>query len=68
MIRPAIPRRKYWIGIALTAAFFLALELFRLPVIVCLLVYLTLYVVAPFWTPVKDGERGKPRHNALRHG
>jgi hypothetical protein len=52
----------------LTAAFFLALELFRLPVIVCLLVYLTLYVVAPFWTPVKDGERGKPRHNALRHG
>jgi hypothetical protein len=32
--------------------------LFRLPVIVCLLVYLALYIVAPLWAPVKDGERG----------
>jgi chromate transporter len=58
MIRAAMWRRKYWIGIGLTVAFFLALELFRLPVIVCLLVYLALYMVAPFWAPVKDGERG----------
>jgi chromate transporter len=51
MIRPAAKRRKYWIGIFLTAALFLAMELFHLKVIVCLLVYLALYVIAPFWTP-----------------
>jgi len=54
MLRPAAKQRKYWIGIALTAAFFLAMELFHLPVIVCLLVYLALYIAAPFWTPPKD--------------
>jgi len=52
MIRPAAKRRKYWIGIFLTLAFFLAMEFFHLPVIVCLVVYLTLYIVAPYWTPV----------------
>jgi chromate transporter len=51
MIRPAAKQRKYWIGIVLTAAFFLALELFHLPVIACLLVYLVVYIAAPFWTP-----------------
>jgi chromate transporter len=54
LIKPAAKQRKYWIGIFLTAAFFLALELFHLPVILCLLVYLVLYIVAPFWTPAKD--------------
>jgi chromate transporter len=58
MIRPAAMRRKYWIGIFLTAAFFLAIELFHLPVIVCLLVYLALYIIAPFWTPATDNARG----------
>jgi chromate transport protein ChrA len=57
MLRPAAKRRKYWIGIVLTAAFFLAIEFFRLPVIVCLLVYLLLYVMAPFWTPPSDSVR-----------
>lgn len=57
MIRPAAKRRKYWIGIFLTAAFFLAMELFHLPVILCLLVYLALYMIAPFWTPAKESER-----------
>jgi chromate transporter len=51
MLRPVFRRRKYWIGIFLTVAFFLAMELFRFPVILCLLVYLTLYIAAPFWTP-----------------
>jgi chromate transporter len=54
MLRPAAKRRKYWIGLFLTAAFFLAMEFFHLPVIVCLLVYLVLYVIAPFWTPARD--------------
>jgi chromate transporter len=57
LIRPAAKQRKYWIGIGLTAAFFLAMELLHLPVIVCLLVYLILYIVAPFWTPAKDRVR-----------
>jgi chromate transporter len=57
MIRPAAKRRKYWIGIVLTVAFFLAMELLHLPVIVCLLVYLVLYIIAPFWTPAKDRPR-----------
>jgi chromate transporter len=57
MIRPAAKRRKYWIGIILTVGFFLAMELFHLPVIVCLVVYLVLYVVAPFWTPASDSKR-----------
>jgi chromate transporter len=57
MLRPAAKRRKYWIGIVLTAAFFLAIEFFHLPVIVCLLVYLLLYVMAPFWTPPSDSGR-----------
>ncbi len=60
MIRPAAKRRLYWIGIFLTVAFFLAMELFHLPVIVCLLVYLALYVVAPFWTPATDIAPGTP--------
>jgi chromate transporter len=51
MLRPALKRRKYWIGIGLTAAFFLAMEFFHLPVILCLLVYLALYVIAPYWSP-----------------
>lgn len=54
LIRPAARRRKYWIGIFLTAAFFLAIELFHLKVIYCLLVYLALYVIAPFWTPAEQ--------------
>jgi chromate transporter len=58
MLRPAAKRRKYWIGISLTVAFFLAIELFHLPVIVCLLAYLALYVMAPFWTPAGDTARG----------
>lgn len=57
MMRAAAKRRTYWIGILLTAAFFLAMELFHLKVIVCLPVYLVLYVVAPFWAPAKDSER-----------
>lgn len=58
LIRLATRRRRYWIGIALIA-FFLTMELFRLPVIVCLLVCPALYIVAPFRTPVKDDERGR---------
>jgi chromate transporter len=57
MLRPAAKRRKYWIGIVLTVAFFLAIECFHLPVIVCLLVYLLLYVMAPFWKPPEDSVR-----------
>jgi chromate transporter len=57
MLRPAARRRKYWIGIVLTVAFFLAIEFFHLPVIVCLLVYLLLYVMAPFWKPPEDSVR-----------
>jgi chromate transporter len=57
MLRPAVKRRKYWIGIFLTVAFFLAIDLFHLPVITCLFVYLLLYVISPFWTPVRDNLR-----------
>jgi chromate transporter len=57
MLRPAAKRRKYWIGIVLTVAFFLAIECIHLPVIVCLLVYLLLYVMAPFWKPPEDSVR-----------
>ena len=53
MMRPAAKQRKYWIGIVLTVSFFLAMELFHLPVIVCLLVYLAVYIAAPFWTPAE---------------
>lgn len=53
LIRPAARRRKYWIGISLAAAFFLAIELFHLNVVYCLLVYLALYVIAPFWSPAQ---------------
>jgi chromate transporter len=58
MFRAAAKRRTYWIGIFLTAAFFLAMELFHLKVIICLLVYLALYVIAPFWTPATETKRG----------
>lgn len=51
MIASATRRRKYWIGIFLTAALFVAIEAYHLPVILCLLAYLLLYVIAPFWTP-----------------
>jgi chromate transporter len=51
MLWAAAKRRKYWIGIFLTAAFFVAMELFHLPVVICLLVYLALYISAPYWTP-----------------
>jgi chromate transporter len=57
MIKPAAKRRKYWIGIILTVGFFLAMELFHLPVIICLFAYLVLYVAAPFWTPPSDSRR-----------
>lgn len=53
MLRPAAKQRKYWIGIGLTVAFFLAMALFHWPVILCLLVYLVVYIAAPFWTPAK---------------
>lgn len=59
MIKPAAKRRKYWIGIFLTIGFFLAMELFHLPVIFCLFVYLVLYVLAPFWTPAGDDKRSR---------
>lgn len=65
MIRPAVKRRKYWIGIGLTVAFFLAMELFHLPVIACLLVYLILYLLAPFWTPGGTAERNQPAGDVL---
>jgi chromate transporter len=58
MVKPAVKRRKYWIGIFLTVAFFLAMELLHLPVIVCLLVYLALYLIAPFWTPAAETGHG----------
>jgi chromate transporter len=54
LLRPAARRRKYWIGIFLTAAFFISIELFHLKVIYCLLIYLALYVIAPFWTPAEE--------------
>jgi chromate transporter len=57
LIRPAARRRKYWIGIVLTVGFFLAIELFRFKVVYCLLAYLALYVVAPFWTPAQQTAR-----------
>jgi hypothetical protein len=57
MIRPAAKRRKYWIGIFLTVAFFLAMVLFHLPVIICLLCYLVLYIAAPFWSPAVEPVR-----------
>jgi chromate transporter len=57
LIRPAAKRRKYWIGICLTVAFFLAIEVFHLKVVYCLLVYLVLYIVAPFWTPAQPAAR-----------
>ena len=56
MIRPAAKRRAYWIGICLTVAFFLAMETFRYPVVLSLLVYLALYIIAPFWTPAPEAE------------
>lgn len=69
MIRPAMKRRKYWIGIGLTVAFFLAMEMFHLPVVPCLFAFLVLYIAAPFWTPVPqgvaadDGRSNKPIHH-----
>ena len=54
MIVPAARRRKYWIGIGLTVAFFLAMEMFHEPVIATLLIYLALYIAAPFWTPADE--------------
>lgn len=57
MIKPAVKRRKYWIGVFLTIAFFLAMEFLHLPVVACLLVYLGLYVIAPFWTPATKDTR-----------
>lgn len=56
MIRPAMKRRKYWIGIGLTVAFFLAMEAFHYSVVVSLLVFLALYIAAPFWSPVPEHE------------
>jgi chromate transporter len=64
MIRAAAKRRTYWIGIFLTAAFFLAMELFHLNVIVALFIYLGLYVAAPYWTPSKEVEGEAIRDNA----
>jgi chromate transporter len=57
MIKPAVRRRKYWIGVFLTIAFFLAMELFHFSVVTCLLVYLACYVIAPFWTPATKDAR-----------
>lgn len=71
MIRPAMKRRKYWIGIGLTVAFFLAMEMFHLSVVASLLVFLALYIVAPFWTPAEEeGEQSAtsaPAHKPLHH-
>ena len=71
MIRPASKRRKYWIGIFLTVAFFLAMELFHFPVVISLLVYLALYIVAPFWTPAPEAEHAATAddrlHKPLHH-
>lgn len=63
MIMPAARQRKYWIGIGLTVAFFLAMELFHEPVIAALLVYLALYIAAPFWTPADEAPH--PRETKL---
>jgi chromate transporter len=65
MIRPALKRRKYWIGIFLTIGFFVAMEFFHLPVIICLLVYLALYIIAPFWTPTDGHERSPAAADGL---
>jgi chromate transporter len=65
MIRPAAKRRKYWIGIFLTVAFFLAMMLFHLPVIICLLCYLVLYIAAPFWSPAAEPRRSPPVSDRL---
>jgi chromate transporter len=65
MIRPAAKRRKYWIGICLTVAFFLAMVLFHFPVVICLLCYLVLYILAPFWSPVAEPARGSTANDGL---
>lgn len=65
MIKPAVQRRLYWIGIFLTVAFFLAMEVFRISVIVSLLVYLALYIVAPFWTPAPETVPSKTEDDRL---
>lgn len=65
MLRAAAKRRKYWIGVFLTAAFFLAMELFHLPVIVCLLVFLALYIAAPYWTPAAPTTPSESAGDAL---
>jgi chromate transporter len=65
MIRPAAKRRKYWIGISLTVAFFLAMVLFHFPVVICLLCYLLLYILAPFWSPVAEPARSSTANDRL---
>lgn len=65
MIRPAAKRRKYWIGIGLTIAFFLAMEVFHLSVVLSLLVFLALYIAAPFWTPVPEDEHKATQDDRL---
>lgn len=65
MIKPAAKRRAYWVGIVLTVAFFLAMELFHYPVILSLLVYLALYIIAPFWTPVPEAEQASAGDDRL---
>lgn len=71
MIKPAMKQRKYWIGIGLTLAFFAAMEFLHLPVVASLLVYLILYIIAPFWTPVPEHEEkaaGDERaHKPIHH-
>jgi len=71
MIRPAAKRRIYWIGIFLTVAFFLAMEVFHFSVVLSLLVYLALYIIAPFWAPVPEAEHNSTvddrLHKPLHH-
>ena len=68
MIRPAMAKRKYWIGIVLSFGFFAAMEIFRQPVVVSLLVFLCLYIAAPFWTPEPpEPEDSNALHKPLHH-
>jgi chromate transporter len=68
MIRPAMAKRKYWIGIALTIGFFAAMEVFRQPVVISLLLFLCLYVVAPFWKPAPpEPEDSKSLQKPIHH-